>query len=56
MIAHVLLSLYLLFFLIVLCRMFSQHVFLERIGSGAHVVAVVTSKGLLTSVRSHVAF
>ena len=42
--------------LLVLCRMFLQHVCLEGIGSGAHVVAVVTSKGLLTSVRSHVAF
>ena len=40
--------------LIVLCRMFSHHVFLEVRRCGALLVAVSTGKGLLTSVRSHV--
>ena len=42
--------------LIVLCRMSPLHVFLEMVGSGGLVVAVITDKRLLTSVRSHVSF
>ena len=53
---HVLLSLILALLLIVLCRMFFHHVSLEMRGLGAFVVAVITGKGLLTSVRSHVSF
>ena len=53
---YILLSLILALLLYVLCRMFSQHVCLEGIGSVAHVVAVVTGKRLLTSVRSRVFF
>ena len=52
---HDLLSL-ILALLLVLCRMFLHHVCLEGIGSGAHGVAVVTGKRLLTSVCSHVSF
>ena len=37
-------------------RMFLHHVCLERVGSVALVVAVVTGKRLLASVRSHVLF
>ena len=40
--------------LIVLCRMFSHHVYLEVRTCGALEVAVITGKRLLTSVRSHV--
>ena len=40
--------------LVVLCRMFFHHVCLEIRGLSALVVAVVTGKWLLTSVRSHV--
>ena len=42
--------------LIVLSRVFSQHVSLEVGRCGALVVAVVTGKRLLTSVCSHVIF
>ena len=42
--------------LIVLCRMLSHHVQLERKGSAALVVAMITGKRLLTSVRSPVLF
>ena len=40
--------------LFVLCRMFFHHVSLEIRGLSALVVAVITGKGLLTSVRSQV--
>ena len=40
----------------VLCGMFSHHVALERRRLGALVVALITGKRLLTSVRSHVLF
>ena len=40
--------------LVVLHRMFFHHVSLEMIRSIAHIVAVFTGKGLLTSVCSHV--
>ena len=40
--------------LIVPCRMFSHHVALEMMGSVALVVAVITGKRLLPSVRSRV--
>ena len=53
---HVLLSPYLLFYLLFLARMFSRHVCLEKEGSVALVVAVFTGKRLLTSVRLHVVF
>ena len=52
-IVHVLLSLSLLL-LVVLCRMFFHHVSLEIRGLSAPVVAMSTSKRLLTSVRSQV--
>ena len=52
---HVLLPLSLLL-LVVLCRMFSHHVFLEVSRCGALVAAVITGKRLLASVRSHVLF
>ena len=42
--------------LVVLCRVFFHHVFLESKRSSALVVAVSTGKRLLTSVRSHVLF
>ena len=42
--------------LIVLSRMFSHPVCLEKEGSVALVVAVFTGKRLLPSVRSHVLF
>ena len=42
--------------LFVLCRMFSHHVSLEAIRSAALVVAVITGKRLLASVRSNVLF
>ena len=42
--------------LVVLCRMFFHHVFLESKGSSALVVAMSTGKGLLASVSSHVSF
>ena len=51
---HDLLSLILALLLVVLRRMFSHHVTLEMRGCGALVVAVVTGKRLLASVRSHV--
>ena len=54
-IVHVLLSLSLLL-LVVLCRMFSHHVFLEARGLSALVLAVFTGKRLLASVRSQVLF
>ena len=51
-IEHYLLS----FLLVVLSGMFLHHVSLEMIRSVALVVAVVTGKRLLASVRSHVPF
>ena len=38
--------------IVVLCRMFSLHVSLEMLGLIALVVAVITGKRLLPSVRS----
>ena len=49
-----LLSLILALLFVVLCRMFSHRVYLEARRSVALVVAVITGKRLLTSVRSHV--
>ena len=40
--------------LVVPCRMFLHHVFLDVIRSAALVVAMSTGKRLLTSVRPHV--
>ena len=54
-IAYSLLSL-LPLLLVVLRRMFSHYVYLEIRGLSALVVAVITGKRLLTSVRSHVYF
>ena len=42
--------------LVVLCRMFSNHMSLEARRYIALLVAVFTGKGLLTSVRGHVLF
>ena len=42
--------------IVVLCRMFSHHVFLKMLGLSALVVAVITGKRLFSSVRSHVLF
>ena len=42
--------------IVVLCRMFFHHVSLEISGLSGLVVAVITAKGLLTSVRSRVIF
>ena len=42
--------------LVVLCRMFFHHVYLEVRRCGALLFAVSAGKRLLTSVRSHVTF